>query len=130
MGFFKNIISKIKANKPKRQERRKNRRIKRQTKRQNKMRLRKLTPDEQERIKGGLIKAFNIGNEYLKYKQQGANPQLIVKPQKQAYKQKENFLDKKINLGIAQPTVKQLLIGATVSAVSGIAVKKLLTKNK
>lgn len=130
MGFIKNIISKIRENKPKRQERRKNRRLKRKTRKANKMRLRKLTTEEKDRIKGGFVKAFNIGNEYLKYKQQGANPQLIVKPQKQAYKQKENFLDKKINLGIAQPTVKQLLIGATVSAVSGIAVKKLLTKNK
>lgn len=127
MGFFKNIISKIKANKPKRQERRKNRRIKRQTKRQNKMRLRKLTTEEKDRLKGGFVKALNIGNDYLRYKQQGSNPQLIVKPQQKAYNQSSDFLDKKINLGIAQPTVKQILIGSAVTAVTGIAVKKLLT---
>lgn len=128
MGFIKNIISKIKENKPKRQERRKNRRLKRQTRKANKMRLRKLTTEEKDRLKGGFVKALNIGNDYLRYKQQGANPQLIVKPQQKAYNQSSDFLDKKINIGIAQPTVKQLLIGSTVTALTGIAVKKLLTK--
>ena len=45
MGFIKNIISKIRENKPKRQERRKNRRLKRKTRKANKMRLRKLRGD-------------------------------------------------------------------------------------
>lgn len=128
MGFIKNIISKIRENKPKRQERRKNRRLKRKTRKANKMRLRKLTTEEKDRLKGGFVKALNIGNDYLRYKQQGANPQLIVKPQQKAYNQSTDFLDKKINLGIAQPTVKQILIGSAVTGVTGIAVKKLLTK--